>query len=57
MIIFKKFVEGIAIINDDTGESRLLSEIEKNTLFEIMPTLKDPKTISYMTDYLPDGIK
>ncbi|MCK5153248.1 MAG: hypothetical protein KAQ93_02730 [Spirochaetales bacterium] len=56
MIIFKKYVEGITMIDDNTGESRLLSDMEKLKLISVIPVLSDPKTISYMIDFIPEEL-
>ena len=44
------------MIDDNTGESRLLSDMEKLKLISVIPVLSDPKTISYMIDFIPEEL-
>ena len=57
MYVIKKYVEGLAVINDDTGESRLLPPEQEKEVLELLPQLKDEKTASVFVDNLPDGLK
>ena len=57
MYVIKKYVEGLAVINDDTGESRLLSADEEKDIYEVLPQLHDEKVKSVFVDNLPDGLK
>jgi len=57
MYVIKKYVEGLAVKNDDTGESRLLSPEEEKEVLEVLPQLKDEKTASVFVDKLPEGLK
>jgi transposase len=57
MYILKKYQEGLAVINDDSGQSRLLSPEEEKEVLEVLPQLKDSKTASIFVDKLPDGLK
>lgn len=53
MYTFRKYVEGIAIHNDDSGVSRLLSEAETARLLVEFPALNDNQTAAYHIDALP----
>ena len=57
MYSFKKYAEGIAIQNDDTGASRLLTEEETVRVLDIIPTLQEKKTAAHHRDSLPEELK
>lgn len=57
MYQFKKFVEGIAVIDDDTGKSRLISPKEYSILIKAYPKFRSDKTASWFVDTIPDGIR
>ncbi|MDA3940643.1 MAG: hypothetical protein PF693_15260 [Spirochaetia bacterium] len=50
MFYIKKYIEGFAIHNDESGKSRLLSEQEKQKALEVYPALLDKSTIRIFTD-------
>lgn len=57
MYQFKKFHEGIAVIDDDTGESRLISPREFSILLKRYPGFRSDKVASWFVDTLPEGIR
>ena len=57
MYVFKKFKEGLAIIDDETGESRLLQQFEAERAKGEFKTLEDSKTASFSVDFLPAALK
>ncbi|MDA3941788.1 MAG: hypothetical protein PF693_21175 [Spirochaetia bacterium] len=50
MYYIKKYIEGLAIHNDATGESHLLTEQEKQKALEIYPVLADRKLSTLFID-------
>lgn len=57
MIIFKKYFEGLAIIDDSTGEKRLLKPFEVELVKSEFKTLGESAVNSYYIDTLPDRLK
>lgn len=56
MFTLKKYVEGIAVHDDDTGKSRLLNREEERQVLEEIPQLQDKAVMAYHVDQLPPCI-
>ncbi len=50
MFTIRKYADAWAIINDDTGDSRKLTEQEIKAVLEEFPTLKDAQVRSVFAD-------
>lgn len=50
MFYIKKYIDGIAIHNDDTGDSKLLTDQEIKIALERHPSLKEEKTVAVYFD-------
>jgi hypothetical protein len=50
MYYIRKYVNGWAIHDDDTGKSRLLTEEEKKAVAEEFPSLKEAQVRSIFSD-------